>query len=621
MKPVKNLVANQGECQNVNVLNSFVSAAGGSMEKARVMARLAGSSGVTQRIPPQLPKSAESVAVDASFYDLQRSNPHIVEPVVHEDWVGQFSHSHAVTRDASSMPVLQSVNHPVHHLAPQGLGPMFGHFHAPVYTPHALMQTMRPPMVVPENLKQSETDPQSSSSLSVNDDLAAAKRMVEMLRNSGNPKYANSTFVDFIDQVANRQLTFKDGTVVDKEGKVVDWDSIYEDSPPEDYQATSVGGLGDLLETAGDDAENFPDQMDRIWNELRQDHEWLNDQYGYSSSSSEYVFQHTSNPYIDSSSEESNLIEVARRLMAENRDIEAVQALEAEVRINPNSSEGWKMLGQLNAQFDRDIDAIKCLQKGYECDAFNLESMMALGVSLTNELDTVKAMNIFKQWIANHDKYHDIVSAGIESSSSYTPDYDFVQLKKQVMSLFTQAQARDPGDFDVAIALGVLNNINRDYSFAIESFMRAVEIRPTDYTAWNKLGATLANSGLSQEALKAYHQALALKPNYARAWSNLAIAHSNLNEYEVASKFFITALQLSPTAFHLWSSLFIALSNWVPERNELSDFVESKNLSALIKAIPGVVDANALPKTNIDMNAINGAIRDIRNSLGISQNE
>ena len=49
-------------------------------------------------------------------------------------------------------------------------------------------------------------------------------------------------------------------------------------------------------------------------------------------------------------------------------------------------------------------------------------------------------------------------------------------------------------------------------------------MRAQDYSLWNKLGATLANSGRSQEAVAAYQRALDAKPNYMRAWTNMGIA-------------------------------------------------------------------------------------------------
>jgi peroxin-5 len=438
---------------------------------------------------------------------------------------------------------------------------------APVYTPLAPISSSI------DSAVRSEI---SSAPVSVNDDLSAAKRMVEMLRNSGNPKFANSTFVDFIDQVTTGDLRFEDGAVVDREGKPVDWDEVY----GEDQEAVD-GGLGDILASAGDDVENFPDQMERIWNELRNDNSFLQPE--------EYQFQHTSNKYIDAESP----LEIAIRLLKEGRDADAMIALEAEVRQNPDSSEGWRLLGQLLAQFDRDVDAIKCLDKGHACDAFNLDSMMALGVSLTNELDSIRAMEILKSWIRSNEKYHQLVS--IRGNESGVPDYDFIQIKKEVIDLFNQAAKIDPNDFDVAVALGVLHNINREYSLAITSLVNAVQLRPNDFTAWNKLGATMANSGLPRDSLLSYHQALALKPNYARAWSNLAIAHSNLDDYENAVRFFLAALQLSPGANHLWSSLVLALSNWKPTDESLSDMLEQKDLSALLNYVDGAPRIEQLP--------------------------
>ena len=49
---------------------------------------------------------------------------------------------------------------------------------------------------------------------------------------------------------------------------------------------------------------------------------------------------------------------------------------------------------------------------------------------------------------------------------------------------------------------------------------------PSNYSLWNKLGATLAQLGRSDEAIEAYYKALELKPNYVRVWVNLGIAHA-----------------------------------------------------------------------------------------------
>lgn len=80
------------------------------------------------------------------------------------------------------------------------------------------------------------------------------------------------------------------------------------------------------------------------------------------------------------------------------------------------------------------------------------------------------------------------------------------------------------GSADAHIALGVLYNLSRDFDGAVGAFRQALQARSTDYSLWNKLGATLANSGRSSEAIDAYQRALNLKPNYMRAWVNMGIS-------------------------------------------------------------------------------------------------
>ena len=81
----------------------------------------------------------------------------------------------------------------------------------------------------------------------------------------------------------------------------------------------------------------------------------------------------------------------------------------------------------------------------------------------------------------------------------------------QVASLFNEAAKISPDDADVHIVLGVLYNLSREYDKAIASFQRALKLKPQDYSLWNKLGATQANSVQSADAIMAYQQVLSME--------------------------------------------------------------------------------------------------------------
>ena len=65
-----------------------------------------------------------------------------------------------------------------------------------------------------------------------------------------------------------------------------------------------------------------------------------------------------------------------------------------------------------------------------------------------------------------------------------------------------------------------------------------------DYLLWNRLGATLANSGRSEEAIEAYHKALEIKPTFVRARYNLGVSCINIGCYKEAAEHLLSALSM-----------------------------------------------------------------------------
>lgn len=69
-----------------------------------------------------------------------------------------------------------------------------------------------------------------------------------------------------------------------------------------------------------------------------------------------YVFA-KDNPYTG----KENYLELAKKLISEEKIQDAILVLQAEVKENPNSSEGWCLLGHLHAECDEDEPAVACL--------------------------------------------------------------------------------------------------------------------------------------------------------------------------------------------------------------------------------------------------------------------
>ncbi|KAF6149283.1 hypothetical protein GIB67_026139, partial [Kingdonia uniflora] len=142
------------------------------------------------------------------------------------------------------------------------------------------------------------------------------------------------------------------------------------------------------------------------------------------------------------------------------------------------------------------IQAIVSMMVAQDGDPKNLEVLLALGVSHTNELEQAAALKYLYGWLQNHPKYGTIAPPE-RSNYLYYAD---------VARLFNEAAQISPDDVDVHIVLGVLYNISREYDKAIGSYQTALKLKPRDYSLWNKLGATQANSVQSAEAISFYQQ-------------------------------------------------------------------------------------------------------------------
>ena len=274
----------------------------------------------------------------------------------------------------------------------------------------------------------------------------------------------------------------------------------------------------------------------------------------------------------------------------------AILCFESTLRnIDHEHADAWRMLGKCHTEQDSDRKAIACYLKSMECDPYDSETLLGLVVGYVNELDWERAVEMLKVWVGNHPLYAGMEEFGgeedlygddgldveEESGGFRRMNRSTVKEMRDVERLLLSAldyNKNDDAAADVYEALGVVYNVSRDYDAAVDSFQKAIRIRPNDYQLHNKLGATLANSNRSEEALPQYHAALKLKPKYTRGWLNMAISHSNLRNYSQAARCYLQTLSLNPEAKHVWSYLRIALT--CDEKWDLLPLAASQNLNA-----------------------------------------
>uniref|UniRef100_A0A7S4NQM2 Peroxin-5 n=1 Tax=Paramoeba aestuarina TaxID=180227 RepID=A0A7S4NQM2_9EUKA len=272
------------------------------------------------------------------------------------------------------------------------------------------------------------------------------------------------------------------------------------------------------------------------------------------------------NPFIEKGVRD-GLSEMGIGLFHEGRLDEAIWALEAFIQTHPEAprevmSDMWRWLGTANAENDNDSNAILCLRESTSAHPENIEALMDMGVCCTNELAQNEALTCLREWLKLHGnpEVRGIWEKG--EASRMQAGSVFVSNHKQVVEMYEEASRVEQHDSDIFSVLGVLYNLSRQYDMAEAAFSRALELDPTNYSLWNKLGATQANSPScdgSKRALKAYRKALELKPTYTRAWVNMGISYSNIGLYDLAAKYYLKSLSLNPGANHVWSYLRIAL--------------------------------------------------------------
>lgn len=399
-------------------------------------------------------------------------------------------------------------------------------------------QSMFQPMYQPhQNMRQQEPEGKGKGKLVELDDTKWEEQFAQ-LELQDKEQAAN---VQDEATAAERELDELDKAMQSETNEFGDFESIWKGIQAETAAARSMVN-----------EEQFFDKFDNEWsNDLMPDFNGLGDWGRFGDPVVENYMFEEDNFFRD----EKNAFDEGVRIMKEGGNLSlAALAFEAAVQQSPDHVDAWVYLGSAQAQNEKETAAIRALEQATKLDPNNLTALMGLAVSYTNEGYDSTAYRTLERWLSV--KYPNILDPKDLHPPAEMGFTDRQQLHDKVTKLFIKAAQMSPDgehmDPDVQVGLGVLFYGAEEYGKAVDCFQSALhssELGTTNqqeqiHLLWNRLGATLANSGRSEEAIAAYEQALSLSPNFVRARYNLGVSCININCHQEAACHFLAALDM-----------------------------------------------------------------------------
>jgi tetratricopeptide (TPR) repeat protein len=168
----------------------------------------------------------------------------------------------------------------------------------------------------------------------------------------------------------------------------------------------------------------------------------------------------------------------------------AALAFEAAVQRDPHNDEAWLRLGRAQAENEKELPAIAALQRSVQENPQNLESLLNLAVSYTNEGQNDEVYATLDRWLRT--KFPQLKMEPPKESQDAQS-----RLVKYFIDAIQLDSTNEKLDPDLQVGLGLLFYTVQEFEKTIDCFTAALSGRVDDYLLWNRLGATLSNSGKS----------------------------------------------------------------------------------------------------------------------------
>jgi tetratricopeptide (TPR) repeat protein len=270
----------------------------------------------------------------------------------------------------------------------------------------------------------------------------------------------------------------------------------------------------------------------------------------------------------------------ARNLLEHGRIAEASQTLGTFLQRNPDSADGWTLLGVVRSQQHRNAESEACFRKALAIQPHLVSAETNLGRLLLSEHQASEALPYLSDALQNdrgNSELHNIfVSAAEEAALQQRASGD----RNSALATLLTAKAQAPHDFRLLLDLSILEDearllrdAERDVAEArairpedlkalyaearvkmdlqdmpsAERDMRGyLQVRPDDAAAHYGLGRILEITQRSDEAKAEFERSIALAPNQAESYYQIGQMALDHGDYAAAQRECRKALEHDP---------------------------------------------------------------------------
>ena len=250
----------------------------------------------------------------------------------------------------------------------------------------------------------------------------------------------------------------------------------------------------------------------------------------------------------------------------------------------------WSMLGETQAENEKDAAAIAAFKMALNDNPGNALALMDIAICYTNEGRDLDSLKSLYEWVKVQYPAFQFLGNNDPASMRNSLIHHYQTIQQYIYQNNAQSQAAVDPDLIIGLGLLYYSAGNESRAMALECFQEALKHRPDDPSLLNRIGATLANEHKCDEAIPYYEKALARRPHFVRAMHNLGVAKLNLGRYQEAARHLIEGLVTSNFEKHqvnistaLWDTL--KRSFYCMERSELAELCQTRDLSGIIKAL------------------------------------